>query len=186
VSGSFEYHKFDGTNVGETNLDSSPIDWTLVRGAFFANGLVYYGSGADGGFKSRTWDGTSWGPEVNVLAVPGYYNPSWINFWGTNALTYDGGWMYEVVGSSLRRRGFSLESQIIGTTAYPAGAGYNWAGVRAMAIADSSLFFTTTDGNLHRMAMSGVEPVVGTDTIIGGPGVDGADYASTALVVRPG
>ncbi len=183
----FVSQPFDGWVPGAETAEPSPLNWWDIRGAFFANGRLYYASNIDGGFKSRTWDGTNWGPEINVMNIPGYYNPNWLNFWGVNSITYDQGWMY-AVGSdaNLYRLGFSLESEIIGSQVFVASGpgidGVSWAEVRSLAIADSQVFFTTTNGDLHRMDWDGTSPVPGTDSVIGGPGKDGVDYSSSAML----
>ncbi len=188
VTDGFVWQKLTANEVGQEILDSSPIASADLRGGFLADGKFFYPSNVDGRLKSRTWNGVAWGGEVDVQNIPGYYNPSWINFWSVVGLTYDTGWMYAAaVDDNLYRLGFSLESQIIGTQLFvasgPAIDGYSWSQTRSIVVAGDWMFFTTTDGNLHRMEFTGTTPLVNTDTVIAGPGVDGVDYSATAMFV---
>jgi hypothetical protein len=78
---------YSGTTVATTvTLSSGPINWTNVRGAFMANGKLFYGY-SDGNLHSATYDGTTWGTPA---VVQPFNDPYWDNVQTGSGNTYQG------------------------------------------------------------------------------------------------
>jgi hypothetical protein len=58
----------------------------------------------------------------------------------------------------------------------------DWANVRGLAIASGNLYFALADGTLNRIAWVSGHPTGGVTTI-GGPAIDGTNWASGGLFV---
>ena len=56
---------FDGSTAGARTLRTSSIDWSHARGAFYANGRIYYGWD-DGKMYRRNFNGATFGPRSVV------------------------------------------------------------------------------------------------------------------------
>ena len=141
---------FNGVAAGTRTQQSSSIDWSRARGAFFANGKVYYGWD-DGKFYRRTFNGTSFGSAKVVSTnglVPGYFPIPSV----TGMFLQDGRLYYTVRGDDrLYDRYFSLESNAVGAVTFVAsapGSGFDWGSVRGLTLAGGSLYLARADGTL--------------------------------------
>ncbi len=67
-------HATSAASIGSlVSTDSTTMDWATTRGAFLVGSTLFYGK-TDSTFDSRTFDGTSFGPEVKVDP---YNDPFW-------------------------------------------------------------------------------------------------------------
>jgi hypothetical protein len=56
-----------------------------------------------------------------------------------------------------------------------------------MATVGNQLYYGKSDGTLHRVTLTGDQPVAGTDAVISGPGVDGQNWSNGDLTfLSPG
>lgn len=174
---------FDGTKMSAPRVESGPavdgIDWSTVRGAFALNGDVYITTG-DGRLVARSFDGTSFGPERDLA--------SWFDWSTTSGLAYeDGRLFYTKPGDArLYSRRFAVESSIVGSLERRvSGAGVDsldWGNVTGLTVASGAIYATrSTTGNLQRTTLSDGVPVMGTTTVVSGPGADGVDWTSARL-----
>ena len=87
------------------------------------------------------------------------------------------------------RAGFTQQSQILSAVLLvpSTGDGVDWDQVRGMTIASGKLYFALSDGTLNVIDWNGGAygqgHPTGTATTIGGPSVDGIDWASNAFFV---
>lgn len=194
---------FDGTTFGPTQTPPTGIDWTQARGVFSLNGVLYMGW-SDGWLYARSFDGTSVGPaqQINLhglevapgpdprYVIPGTSDPIpslTSQLQNATGMFFDNGWLYYTVAGDPRLyyRGFTPESQVVGANLYVANTdadGVPWENVRGMTLANGQLYFALTDGTLNRVAWVG-RSISGSPTAIGGPLIDGYDWASTGMFV---
>jgi hypothetical protein len=143
-----------------------------------ANGRVYMGM-SDGTFQVRTFDGSSFGAATDL--------DSWVGFANVTGMFLRQGRLYftRAGDAHLYYRFFNTESNVIGSvlsTASGDGDGLDWSATAGMTSAGGKLFAATTDGKLRSYVIGADgRPVAASATIIGGPGVDGVNWASTAL-----
>ncbi|WP_175442389.1 PKD domain-containing protein [Humibacillus sp. DSM 29435] len=183
-------------------IPSQGIDWTSVRGSFYAGGKLWYGTSA-GTFNSRTLTGATLGP---VIKIDPYNDPAWAGIGtGSGSSTYDGkpvdlysqlsgvtamayadGRLYYVRSgdSNLYWRWFSTDSGIIGSQYFTANGGRAWAGTYGMFVADGSLYFVTADGALNKVALQNGIPTGGS-TLVDGPSLSGTNWRARAVFVGP-
>jgi hypothetical protein len=134
----FTSRSFDPTTgvagAATANAVGSGIPWSAVRGAFYLNGRVWYGT-SDGKFYFRTFDGSTFGPQT---LIDPYNDPYWATvksgstdsagnpilyggappgFYGTqltnvSGMFYSGGFIYYTVTgkSGLYKRAFSPDT----------------------------------------------------------------------------
>ena len=180
-----------GASVG---TPAGGLDWNSVRGAFMVNGALYLAHD-DGTFDRRTFDGTVFGAPVAV-AVADQITPlaEWhADVASATGMFFDEGRLYYTLGGSsqLFYRYFTPQSGIVGAQRHVASGslagagGIDFSSVRGMFATASSLYWATSDGNLHRIgwsrqAVSGV-PVDGSGAVVSGPALDGAAWGAHAL-----
>ena len=192
---------YNGTTFGAPGTVATGVDWSDTRGAFALNGRLYQAR-SNGTLTVRSFNGTTAGnataidlhglqtaPDPVVYRIPGTALP--IPGLGTHlsamtGLAYEGGWLYYTVQGDPRlySRGFTEESQTVGAPLLVAssGDGVDWANVRGLAIASGNLYFALADGTLNRIAWVSGHPTGGVTTI-GGPAIDGTNWASGGLFV---
>jgi hypothetical protein len=179
------FASFSGNALGSPITLATPgIDWSTARGTFLLNGRVYAGF-QNGDLLSWAFNGTSLTNQQDVLAQGGYVlGPNWISFSPLTGMYWKDGRLYYTKQGDDRLfyRGFSADSELVGSVEYVADDG-GWAGVRGMTEAGGFVFYATPDGNLHRIADDARGMPFGTDTLIGGPGIDGRDYRSSGMFV---
>jgi hypothetical protein len=202
TSGALVRRAFDGSSYGPPTNVNLGVDWSSARGAFALNGRLYTGQ-SNGTLVSRTFSGTSVGPATTLnlyglqtappssFVIPGTTTP--IPAFSTHlanmtGMFFDNGRIYYTVSGQPRLfyRYFTPESQVVGANLFVAsvfpGQGVDWANVRGMTLAGGNLYFALANGNLHRVAWGGAAPT-GPVTQLGGPGMDGANWASRGLFV---
>ncbi|MFJ9312750.1 hypothetical protein ACIRN4_01050 [Pimelobacter simplex] len=166
-------------------------DWASVGGAFMLGSQLYTGS-RDGTFTRRSFDGTTYGP-VSEVATADAIVPlaSWHDDLAVmTGMFYDRGRLYFTrSGSSLLYyRYFNPESGIVGTERRVASGrvpGFDPASVRGMFATRTTLSWATPDGVLHRIGWQQTAAAavpVGRAVVVGGPGVDGVDWAGALFV----
>ena len=182
---------FDGNSVPPATTFSTPgIDWSQARGSFVLNGKLYAGW-SDGNLYSWTFNGTTLGTRHDVITEGNYVLGHWIDFASVTGMYWDGGRLYYTLAGDSRLffRYFTPESELVGSNeswVSGDGDGLDWSDVRGMTEAGGHIFYATSDGDLHRIDESGGVPTPGTDTVIGGPGVDGVSYLSSGMFVDLG
>jgi hypothetical protein len=179
---------FDGAQVGTPTRVGGPtvdgISWTGTRGGFVQAGKVHY-FGASDAFYSRTFDGSTFGPAVNLSATVGYVDTNRnqtpydqpVGVAETTAATYSNGRIYYLKSNDTRlfQRGYSLESGIIeGTEQVAAGSELGTA--RALAYIGDWLYVATADDRLWRYhAPDGALDLATRELVDGGSRVDWGD-----------
>ena len=201
-AGELQRRWYDGATVGAT--ESAPnggIDWSTVRGGVVIDGELFYGT-ADGNFQRRTFDGSTFGP--NVVIDP-YNDPKWSNVDTGSGQTYrgrkpgfyselnavvglayaDGKLYYTKSGSStIFFRRFSPESGIVSGEQYQVPGSF--PNVGGIFFAQGKLWFADrSNGNLSNITWSGGAPS-GSPTVVSGPGIDGNDWRARAVFLGPG
>ncbi|XBB65705.1 hypothetical protein ABFU82_16490 [Nocardioides sp. WV_118_6] len=166
-------------------------DWASVGGAFMLGSQLYTGS-RDGTFTRRSFDGTSYGTAEAVATADAIVPlASWrADLVAMTGMFYDRGRLYFTrSGSSLLYyRYFNPESGIVGTERYVASGrvpGFDPATVRGMVATRTALSWATPDGVRHRIgwqqSAAAAHPV-GRAVVVGGPGIDGVDWAGALFV----
>jgi hypothetical protein len=173
---------YDGANFGPESVASGPpgILWSHARGAFMLNGRVYTGWD-DGRLYVRTFNGTTFGAatEVNTYGLNTFNFPI-ANLTG---MFFSNGRLYYTVAGDGRLfwRWFTPQSGIVGADVFQA-ADSGWANVRGMTLASGNIYYATTSGSLFRVAFVDGAPSGGS-TQVGGPAMEGTNWASRALFV---
>ncbi len=161
---------FDGTTAAPPQvLPTGGITWNQTRGAFMVGNKLFYGW-TDGFMHSRTYDGTTFGPDVKIDP---YHDPVWANvdnnlggtFNGSSPTLYgqlstvtgmfyaDGRLYYTLSGDSrLRWRWFSPDSGIVDERSTIVSSSINFSSANGMFINGSTLYYASTDGNLRKVA----------------------------------
>ena len=175
--------------ASDTTVPTPGTDWTQGRGSFFLNGKVYAGW-VNGRLYAWTFNGTTLGPRVDVTAQGNYVlGPTWISFSDVSGMFWLGGKLFYTRAGNpdLFFRYFTLESELIGSVEYtvsgPGIDGLDWSDVRGMTAASGTMFWATSDGNLHRIAFTNGAPT-GGQLVISGPLIDGRDWRSNGLFIR--
>ncbi len=90
--------------------------------------------------------------------------------------------------STMYRRGFETESDIVGQQRFPIAAvsGINYGSIRGAFVANDKFYYSGTTGRLWRADWSGRSPVGGTQVQVSGPGKDSQNWASRAMFVFAG
>ncbi len=211
-SGNLVRRASDGVTFGQRTTLSTGIDWRQARGAFALNGILYTGW-SDGWLYARTFDGTNLGPAVQVnlngldvqpgsqFLIPGTTTrvPAFTtDLASMTGMFYDNGRIYYTVNrpgnsqtnqannNKLYYRYFTPESQVVGANLFVAASGgaVNWASVRGMTLANGYLYYALSNGTLNRIAWVNGAPS-GSPTVIGGPNIDGYNWASQGFFVFP-
>jgi PKD repeat protein len=199
TSDRFASREFDGTTVGtEQAEDSAGIDWSTVHGAFDLDGEVIYGK-SDGSLDERTFDGTTFGPEVTLDP---YDDPTWDDVGTGSGQTYqgvasnfsaelsstsapvtsmffsNGRLFYTLAGdSSLYWRWFELDSGVVGSAEFTVSSPTDFSDVAGAFLSGDQLYYADqTDGELHAVGWTGSAPT--GDSVV----VDtSTDWASDGL-----
>jgi hypothetical protein len=183
-------------NVGQTQtVDTTTMDWTQVRGAFMVDNWMYYGL-TDGTFHKRTFNGSTFGPDVKIDP---YNDPIWsdvpngsggtyrgvvTDFYGqlasTSSVFYSNGRVYyTLVGDSrMFYRYFSpdqggtdalsLYGDVIGCDQFTVSDGMNWSNVAGAFVTGSTLYYVTkSDGVLHKIAWA-ADHATGSSSVVDG------------------
>ena len=176
---------FDGNQAGPTlHQPYGGMDWPTVRGAVMIAGTLYYGR-SDGSFSSRTFDGTSYGPETTLDP---YHDPRWDNVPDGSGGTYTGAYSsftaeisslrslffqagrlyYTVTGrAGLYYRYFTPDSGTVGGTEFQASGGRDWSGAEDAFVAGAQLYYTSvSNGGLYRVDFPAGTPIPGTATVV--------------------
>lgn len=172
---------YSGGPSGAASVVSGPgvdgRDWAPIRGGFSAAGRVYTFH-TDGVVRSRTYNGSSFGPDAVV--------PTTIDLWYATSIAYVDGWLlYTRSGDGrLYRRGLTLDGFVIDpieTVVSGAGDGPDWNGVTGLTAVDGRLLAATSSGHLTSTAVSQGVPVAGTQATISGPGIDQRSWVGVDL-----
>lgn len=176
---------FDGATPGTSDLLATPgVDWSTARGMFALNGRVYAGF-QDGRLLSWAFNGTTLTGQQDVLVAGNYVlGPTWTSFAQMTGMYWEAGRLYYTKQGDdrLLYRNFTPSSQIVGSIEYVA-AGSGWNGVRGMTEAGGLLFYSTSDGELQRVAVDALGVPVGPPSVLGGPLIDGRDYRSNGMFI---
>lgn len=159
-------------NVGPTTLvdNGSLMAWSQIRGAFRVGNQLFYGK-SNGNFYKRTFNGSTFGPEV---AVDPYNDPLWSNVDTGSGQTYRGvrpdyyseipnltsaffagGRVYYTLfgQSQMRYRYFTPDSGILGADEFTVDDGLDWSDLAGAFLSGSTLYYVTkSDGILHSIA----------------------------------
>jgi PKD repeat protein len=175
---------FNGASAGPaTAVPTSGRAWSQNRGSFMLSGTAYT-AWTDGHLCAATFNGSSFS---NWRLVPLNGNrwaaqlPSVMGtFYANHAIHYT-----RIGSSSLYRRPFSPESEIVGPTELVASAsvpGIDFSQVGGMFLSGDKLYFVTrADGVLRRIDWDGRGPVGGTAVAVSGPAIDGARWNGQGL-----
>ncbi len=198
TTGALTRRAYNGSVFGASSVVPTGVNWSTARGAFALNGVVYSGQ-SNGTLVSRTFNGTTMGaaqtvnlngldvaPPTNFL-IPGTTTP--VPAFSTHLATMTGmffanGRIYYTVSGNPRLyyRYFTPESQVVGANLFVGSTtGVDWANVRGMTLASGNLYFALANGNLYRVAWQNGPS--GAVTQIGGPAMDGRNWASVGLFV---
>jgi len=206
LDGDLFTRSYDGATFGPSSQLPTPgVNLGNARGMFALHGTLYMGW-SDGRLLARTFDGTVLG-DARTVNLYGLQTapPTTFLIPGTNipvpsfsdhlddatGMFYDGGRLYYAVQGEPRLyyRYFTLESEVVGANLFVSSTsadGIDWGNVRGMTLANDTLYFATAAGGLFRVPFIGGRPV-GSPTQIGGPNVDGYNWASRGLFVfQPG
>jgi hypothetical protein len=166
------HRSFDGSTAGARVQQNSTIDWSRARGAFDANGSIYYGWD-DGKMYRRTVKTSSFGA-AKVVATNGL-SPSYFPIPSvTGMFLQDGRLYYTVKGDDhLYYRYFELDANGVGAVTFVAdgpGTGFDWGSVRGLTLASGDLYLARADGTLWTAGWTpGLEhgsPVSGSLTLV--------------------
>ena len=198
ASSSLRSVELTATGAGPaTSVDDQGITWSQVRGAFVAGGKLWYG--VNGGLRSRPFDGGALGSETTVDP---YNDPEWAGVaTGSGSSTFDGravelySQMSGVTGmayadgrlyytrtgdSNLYWRWFNTDSGIIGSEWFTANGGRSWNGTSGMFVADDTLYFVTSEGNLNAIGLTAGVPS-GSPSVVDGPSSSGTSWKGRAV-----
>ncbi|MFV0460825.1 MAG: PKD domain-containing protein [Actinomycetales bacterium] len=165
----------------------SSIDWADVRGATTIGNAIYYGR-SDGRFYTRTFDadGVTFGPErqVDLHNDPDDGTPIPFAIASLTGLAYDADThrlYYTVAGdANLYYRGFTLESEKVGSLTYSQATGINFSTARGLTIAGGKLLYGSTDGSLRAVTFTGGK-VSGAPSVVSSDGT----WTYRAMFVDP-
>jgi hypothetical protein len=201
MAGNMVRRLYDGVTFGPRATVPTGIDWSQARGVFVLNDQLYMGW-SDGRLYRRSFDGTNVGPaaQLDLHGLEGQ-PPFGFNIPGTTTripaftthlqnatgMFFDGNRIYYTVSGEPRLyyRYFTPESEIVGASLFVASTsadGIDWANVRGMTLASGQLYLASSLGVLSRVTFANGVPS-GTPTAIGGPAIDGYDWASRGMFV---
>ena len=192
-----------GVEVAETVATDS--DWSQLRGAFVVGDVLYHGA-SDGNFYKRDFMDDQWGPPVKVDP---YNDPYWsdlrtgsgssvyrgsiVNYYGAElssvtGMAYDAGYVYYTRqgGTALYRRGFAPDSAVFGAAPQTVQGVALPTDVAGLMILEDYLWWGRKDGSLNRTPWNNGSPDISAAEKIGGPDVDGLDWAAYGLFSGPG
>jgi PKD repeat protein len=194
---------FDGTTAGSPTQLSTGIAWGSIRGAFMVNGELFYGK-SDGNLYERTFDGTTFGSEVELQP---FNDPNWDNvdtgsgqtFQGqastlagelssvTSMFFENGRLFYTLKGDSVMHwRWFEPESGIVGSDEFTLSDGNDWSDVAGAFLSpdtnandgSGTLYYADRNsGDLWSIAWNGTQAATGTPQLVS----SSADWASRGM-----
>ncbi|MBM6402077.1 PKD domain-containing protein [Phycicoccus sp. MQZ13P-5] len=192
-----------GTSGSPRAESTGGVSWASTRGAFMVGSTVFYGS-TDGFLHRRTFNGTTFGTDVQVNP---YNDPKWKdvdnNLGGTyngavpslygqmnsvSGMTYSAGWMYYTLNndSRLLARWFSPDSGIMDERIRTVSSSVNFADANGMFVSGGKLYYVRkADGALYSVAFDG-SSVSGSPTKVSGSGVDGIDWRNRSMFLYGG
>lgn len=199
---------FTGTTSGPPSSTTAPFSWSGVRGAVVIGSTLFYGR-SDQMLYQRSFDGTSFGPEVAVNP----YSTAWDtqtfgcvicnggntyagikpDFYAelptVTAMAFDPATRrlyYTRSGSgSLFYRPFSPDSGVVYPVATTVPGSVDLTGTTGLVLSGTSLYVANgATGNLSRVTLSAGR-LSGTPAVVSGPGVDGVDWRAAALFTGP-
>jgi PKD repeat protein len=179
------YRHYDGTTATAPQTLSTGIAWGSTRGAFIVNGEVIYGK-TDGSLDERSFDGSTFGPEV--LLDP-WNDPNWDSVQTGSGQTYQGaastfsaeiasvtsmfftnGRLYYTLSNStvMHWRWFEPESGIVGSDEFTVTDGQNWSGAAGAFLSGNTLYFakSTGNGNLMSLPWNGTQVPTGSTAVV--------------------
>ncbi len=198
VSGNLVRRSYNGTAFGSRSTAATGL--SAVRGAFALNGNVYTGN-SNGSMYVQTFDGTTLGTATAInlnglqtappssFRIPGTTTsiPSFANHLSRmTGMFFDNGRIYYTVSGDTRLyyRYFTPSSQVVGASLFVSstGDGVAWNNLAGMTMANGTLYYALTTGTLFKVAFnSATGRPSGTPVQIGGPLVDGYNWASRGL-----
>jgi hypothetical protein len=167
---SMAQRSFDGSVAGARSLVSTPaVDWSNARGAFYADGKIYYCTTGGEMFR-RTWGGGS-SPGKAKKVFPRGLTASYFPMASLTGMFLENGRLYYTVSGDdrLYYRYFTVESNVIGSVTFTAvlpGSGFTWGTVRGMTLAGGTLYVARTDGKLYSIGWSNGLPVTGSQAVV--------------------
>jgi hypothetical protein len=176
---------FDGATAGaRTTLSTPTMDWSVARGAFYANGSIYYGQ-ADGTMFRRTFGGTTVGSAKKIYTRG--LTAADFPLSALSSMFLENGRLYYTVsgGDRLLYRYFTVESGMIGAETFVAvaqGSGFNWGTVRGMTLAGGKLYVARSDGSLYSIGWANGLPVGGSQQLVDASAAQ--KWATSGMFVR--
>jgi PKD repeat protein len=191
-------YNFNGSTATPATVTSQNIGFGSWRGAFKVGNKVFYGA-TDSKLHSRTFDGSTFGPDV---VIDPYNDPDWSNvqtdlgqtFRGTvpslygqlpnvTGMVYSGGRLYYTLYNdpALRWRWFSPDSGVVDerSATVPSSVSFNQAD--GLFIDGNRLYYgDRSTGSLRRVTFDGGS-VTGAATVVSGPSVDDVDWRNRAM-----
>jgi WD40-like Beta Propeller Repeat len=158
---------YNGTIVGATTtVTGAPVDWSNVRGAFMADGNLFYGY-TDGNLHRVGYDGTTWGTPT---VVQPFNDPYWDNvqtgsgntyqgvaptFYGeitkVSGMFYSAGYLYYTLTgqTGLYYRYFEPEDGIVGASEFQATSSISFSGAEGLFASSGKVYWSqASTGNL--------------------------------------
>lgn len=167
---------FDGSQVTSSSDAPNGTGWGTAVGAFMTNGRLYTAY-SNGTFTRRTFNGQTYGPSITVSTADQLeYQDDWhVNdVPAITSLFYHHGRIYftKTGSSQLFNRKFEPESDIVGEQLFSVGSvsGVSYSGMRGAFVADSKLYFASSNGTLNVATWSGDGAVSGTASVVAGAG----------------
>ena len=200
---------YNGSATGTDAAVASSVDWSTMRSTMLVGGTLFYTKTGSTTMWSRTFDGTTFGPEnaVNPYSVP-YWNNVIDAGRGSNgqltlqglppdlyaqlpsltSMAFDpstGRMYYTLTGDpALYWRPFTADDGVIGALASTM-SGISMPATSGMFVSGSHLYFANSaTGTLSSVALL-ANSVAGPATTVSGPGIDGTNWASASMFTGP-
>ncbi len=167
----------NGAPTAPASTANSAFDWSLVRGAFYQDGTVYYGMN-DGSLYSRTFNKSTGAvgarQTVNLYDDPDSGERIPFAIGSLTGMFYDPAThrLYYTVSndSNLYYRYFTPESKVVGAQTFVASSSVDMSDVAGMTLASGKVLYgSSADGALRSVSFSGGE-VTGSPTVVNSDG----------------